>query len=244
MLVYLDAWLNGCVAIERTINASKGINFDKKKSRRVARLIIIILAIFIMGTIIHEPLHRDLFQYTTERYQSGQDVNRINESMEYENWTNKTTGSRYLIENYVICVISYSRSVEYYNTVILFFHLIVPFIANLFSAFYIIFGTAHRRTTTRTRKTFKEQVFEQLSVHKQLVISPMILLLLSLPRLIFSLVSGCVNSSDNLWLYLFAYLISFTPSMLIFVVFVLPSQLYMKTLKESLTKCIRWAHRI
>ena len=73
---------------------------------------------------------------------------------------------------------------------------------------------------------------KQFNEHKQLVISPIILLLLSLPRLIISLVSGCVDVSDYPWLYLCAYFISFTPPMLIFLVFVFPSKLYMNTFKE------------
>ena len=29
--LYFDGWLNACVAIERTVNVSKGVTFDKKK---------------------------------------------------------------------------------------------------------------------------------------------------------------------------------------------------------------------
>jgi len=55
-----------------------------------------------------------------------------------------------------------------------------------------------------------------------------------------SLVSGCVDPSENPWLYLSGYLVSFTPPMLIFTVFVLPSELYRKTFKDSIT---RWRQR-
>jgi hypothetical protein len=135
-------------------------------------------------------------------------------------------------ERYVWCITRYSSSIQDYNTAILFFHLIAPFIANLFSALFIIFGAARQRSTARTDHTFKEHVREQLSEHKQLIISPVVLLVLSIPRLIISLLPGCVKTSENLWLYLSAYFISFTPSMLIFLIFVVPSELYMKTFKE------------
>jgi hypothetical protein len=42
LFLHLDGWLNACIATERTVNVSKGINFNKKKSRRMARWIILI----------------------------------------------------------------------------------------------------------------------------------------------------------------------------------------------------------
>jgi hypothetical protein len=246
--VYLDAWLNACVAVERTVNVSKGVNFDKKKSKRIAQWIIIILPFCIMGTIVHESLYRDLFEYQTEKYKSKEYEGetsqweeyerRTNNSEKYERWTNDS--EKFETEKHVWCVTRYSRSVQNYNTAILFFHLVVPFIANLFSALFIIFGAAQRRSVAQTKQTYREHVCEQLSEHKQLIISPVILLVLASPRLLISLLSRCVNAASSPWLYLFGYFISFTPSMLIFVVFVLPSELYKKKMKESLT---RWRGR-
>ena len=236
LFVYLDTWLNACVAVERAVNVAKGVNFDKKKSKYIARWIIIFLPFCIMGTIIHEPIHRDLFEYQTEIYKSLQyktqvKGSRANESQKYET------------ENHFMCVTRYSPSVQNYNTAILFFHLIVSFAANLFSALFIIFGTARQRSFTRTKQTYREHVVEQFSEHKQLVISPVILLGLALPRLIIALLSGCVNASNKVWLYLLGYFISFTPSMLVFTVFVLPSDLYRKTFKQSIQSWRRQTHR-
>jgi len=231
--LYLDGWLNACVAIERTINVSKGVKFDKKMSRRAARWIILILPIFIMGTIVHEPIHHELFEYTTPKYNSININNNLTMNISMENDTNV----EYENEHNVLCVIRYSRSVQTYNTITLFIHLVVPFVANLFSALFIIFGTARRRSTAKTnKKSFKEHAVNQIREHKQLLISPFILLLLALPRLIMSLVSGCVDPSEDPWLYLCGYFISFTPPMLIFTVFVLPSELYRKTFKDSITR--------
>ena len=230
LCLYLDGWLNACVAIERTVTVSKVVNFDKKKSRHAARWIILILPIFIMGTLIHEPIHHELFEYTTYEYNPINISNNLIMNMSVEN------------EHNVLCVIRYSRSVQIYNTITLFIHLIVPFLANLFSALFIIFGTARRLSTAQTnKKSFKEHAANQIREHKQLLISPFILLVLALPRLIMSLVSGCVDPSENPWLYLCGYLISFTPPMLVFTVFVLPSELYRKTFKDSIT---RWRQHI
>ncbi|CAF1418907.1 unnamed protein product [Adineta steineri] len=213
LFLYFDTWLNACVAIERAIHVYQGIHFNKEKSKRLARWIIFILPFCITATIIHEPLHRDIFEH-----QVKDDLDKTK-----------------IIERNSWCAIQYSRAVQDYNTAILFVHLIGPFIANLFSALFIIFGTARQRSLAQTSQNYIAHIREQLSEHKQLVISPAILLILSIPRLIISLLSGCVKVSDKPWLYLSAYFISFTPAILVFVVFVIPSKLYRKTLKQSLS---------
>ncbi|CAF3536877.1 unnamed protein product [Adineta steineri] len=225
--VYVDTWLNACVAVERAVNVSQGVRFNKIRSKRIARRINIILPLFVIITIIHEPIHRHLLEYTTEKYTSQQ----------YDYLTNQTNNTdKYEMEYHTLCVINYSSSLQDYNTAILFFHLVTPFIANFISAFYIVFGTARQRSITRTKQTYIRHILEQFIEHKQLIISPLILLILSMPRLIISLISGCVDVSNNPWLYLSGYFISFTPSMLIFIVFVFPSKLYMKTFRDSFQK--------
>ena len=211
LALYLDGWLNACVAIERTIAVARGVNFDKKQSRSVARWITRFLPFVIMGSIFHEPLHRQLFD--DPQMQS------------------------------VWCVTQYSSSVQYYNTIILFCHFIGPAAANLFSALFIIFGTVRQRSMTRVQGTYTEQLRRQLREHKQLLISPLILVLLSLPRPIISLLSGCVDVSTLPWLYLSGYFISFIPSVLVFAVFVLPSGLYKRQFRESLKRLQRRLYR-
>jgi len=192
------------------------------------------LPIFIVGTLIHEPIHHELFEYTTQKYNPIDINNNSTMNVSMENDTNVGYENEYN----VLCVIRYSRSVQTYNTITLFIHLVVPFFVNLFSALFIIFGTARRRSTAKTnKKSFKEHAANQIREHKQLLISPFILLLLAVPRLIMSLISGCVDPSENPWLYLCGYFISFTPPMLVFTVFVLPSELYRKTFKDSITRC-------
>ena len=209
LALYLDSWLNACVAIERAIAVSTGVKFDKQRSKRIARYLILVLPIIIIASLIHEPLHRQLFD------------DREMESV----W----------------CVTRYSSVVQNYNTVILFIHFIGPAAVNLFSALFIIFGTVRQRSATQVGSSYKEQLLRQLREHKQLLISPIILVLLSLPRLIISLLSGCVDISSHSWLYLSGYFISFIPSVLVFAVFVLPSGLYKKQFRESAK---RWRRRL
>jgi hypothetical protein len=200
--LYTDNWFNGCVALERSMTVYKGVNFNKMLSKRIARWTIIILPLFIMISIIHEPLYRDLFDDTDEQ----------------RFW----------------CVFQYSFSVQIYNTIILLFHFLGPFCANLFSALFIIFAGARRRAVTHKRQTYNQHLRQQFKEHKNLIISPIVLVILTIPRLIISFSSGCVKVSYNAWLYLLGYLVSFIPSMSIFFVFVLPSEFYKEQFKEAI----------
>ncbi|CAF1272191.1 unnamed protein product, partial [Adineta steineri] len=222
LFLYLDGWLNACVAVERAVLIFKGIKFDKKKSKSIARRTILILPFCIVGTLTHELAFRRLFEY--EPVPDITDTSRTNEDT---------------IKRYVSCITRYSPTVQDYNTAVLFFHLVGPFIVNLFSALFIIFGGAQQRSVARTNQNFKEHIQEQFREHKQLIISPIVLLILSIPRLIISLLPSCAKTSENLWLYLGAYFISFTPSMLIFLIFVFPSELYMKAFKQSMIRIRR-----
>jgi hypothetical protein len=54
----MDQWLNACVATERAYIAIKGTRFEKKKTKRVAKFVIIILLINNAATFIHDPIYR------------------------------------------------------------------------------------------------------------------------------------------------------------------------------------------
>ena len=229
LCLYLDGWLNTCVAIERTINVFKGVGFNKDRSKHVARRVITILPILIFVTIIHEPVNYSWISYDIPKYKFV-----MGNSIEHDNAKNGSFV--YTTEYRVLCIIRYSRSVQTYNTFVLFFHLVAPFVANLLSALYIIFGTAGQRSVARSKLNYRQYVLKQMQEHRQLLISPIILLVLALPRIIISLISECVDPSSNPWLYLIGYFISFMPPILTFIVFVLPSKLYRKIFKEAMMK--------
>ncbi|CAF1535820.1 unnamed protein product [Adineta ricciae] len=222
LFFYWDAWLNACIAVERAITVYHGVNFNKAKSKRYARWIIFILPFCIMATIIHEPLYRQIFTYDMRNVMLIESMtDDIAETIEDRNtW----------------CTTSYSQSIQDYNTGSLFVHLLGPFITNFLSALFIITRSARRRVEVQKQQTYKAHIREQWQEHKQLVISPTILLFLSTPRLVISLLSGCIQLSDHVWLYLSAYFISFLPSILIFIVYVIPSTLYRNTFKNSRLK--------
>ncbi|CAF1114617.1 unnamed protein product [Adineta steineri] len=203
--LYMDNWLNACVALERFMTVYTGVRFDKLLSKRSARWVIIILALLIPISIIHEPLYRNLAE----------------DKHEQRLW----------------CVILYSPSVHTYNTIISFFHFLCPFCANLFSAVFIIFHGARQRARLEPRLTYRQHLSKQFAQHKHLIISSILLVILSIPRLIISFLSGCVKASHNSPLYAAGYLVSFVPSVSVFIVFVLPSEFYMKQFKKAISSC-------
>ena len=204
--LYMDRWLNACAGMERAFAIIKGTHFDKTKSKKVAKYIIFILTLLMLITNIHDPIHRRLLD----------------------------DGNDYDDEKRIWCIISYSSGLQIYNTFLNMFHFFIPFILNIISAVIIIVMTARQRTHRGNDQSYRRILREQLYEHRHLLIAPIILVILALPSLIISLVSNCIKSSGNSWLFLFGYFVSFIPPMLCFVVFVLPSKLYKKELRKSI----------
>ncbi|CAM4933749.1 unnamed protein product [Rotaria socialis] len=129
------------------------------------------------------------------------------------------------------CVTNYSPSVGIFDVVINIFHFCIPFAMNCISALVIIYNTAYIRAKSQEKISFKQNLYKQIAVNKHLLISPFILIILALPRLNISFLFGCMKSTHDSWFYLMGPFISFIPSTITFVVFVLPSDLYKKEFK-------------
>ena len=200
--LFIDNWLNACVAIERSITIFKGVNFNKQLSRRLARWMIMILPCLICMSLIHELVYRDLFYDEEEK----------------RHW----------------CILEYSAGMMSYSTLILSFHTLAPFSINIISAFYIITQSARRRVHARHGETFRSNFRRNVKEHRQLIISPLVLATLSLPRVIISSLTECVKTYRNPYLFLFGYFISFFSSITVFIVFVLPSPLYKEEFGKSI----------
>ncbi|CAF3462739.1 unnamed protein product, partial [Rotaria socialis] len=137
---------------KRMVTVVKGVNFNKKRSKSIARWAARLLPFVILSTFSHEFIYRGLFD-------------------DYE-------------EQRIWCVFRYSQSIERYSTAIQLFHFIVPFFIYLFFAIFIIFNIARHRSITRIQHTYEQQP----------VVSPIVLVILSFPRLLISLFSGCVKN--------------------------------------------------
>jgi hypothetical protein len=124
------------------------------------------------------------------------------------------------------CQVRYPPAVQIFNSVMLIIHFIVPFSINLFSAIFIIRSGAQQQSIIKKKFTSYQLLRIQLRLHKHLLISPMVLMSLAIPRLISSFTTGCVKSSRTPWLYVAGYYISYVSPMLIYIVYIQPSELF------------------
>ena len=92
------------------------------------------------------------------------------------------------------------------------FHFFIPFIINIISAIIIIIKTARlTKQEFKLNKLINKLLREQFQQHSHILIAPILLIILAIPRLIISFVSGCMKSIDDAWLFLIGYFISFIP---------------------------------
>ena len=137
-------------------------------------------------------------------------------------------------EHRLWCVASYPARVRSWDAVVNMIHFCVPYGMNALSATIVIWKNARSRKRTRVHVSLSAVLSEQAQYHKHLIITPILIIVLSLPRLIISVLSGCVGTGRDSWLYLGGYVVSFIPVMLTFVLFVLPSTLFLSEFKRSI----------
>ncbi|CAF3051659.1 unnamed protein product [Rotaria sp. Silwood2] len=201
----MDQWLNACVAIERAITVIKAARFRKKKSKQAAQIIIVLLFIFMIGTSIYDPFYRRLID------EENEDIKRM--------W----------------CIVTYPSRLKTFNSIVHSFHFFAPFILNLISAIILITKKSHQQSKVRRNIRFIDAFKKQIQQHKHLFTAPVALVILAIPRLILSFVLKCMTSTNDSWLFLIGYFISFTPPMLTFVVFVVPSRFYKEQFHRSIS---------
>ncbi|CAF1500164.1 unnamed protein product [Adineta ricciae] len=205
----MDQWLNACVSIERAITVIQGIRFVKKKSKQLAKKVVTGLLILIVLTSLHDPIYRRLFE---EKNEIDEEKKRI--------W----------------CIVKYSPKLQIYTRVVNTFHFFVPFLLNLISSVLLIIETSRQKLRLSRDQTPKEVLHEQIREHQHLLIAPIVLFLLALPRLILSYISKCMSSSKDSYLFLSAYFISFLPAMMIVFIFILPSKFYRNEYQKSISQ--------
>jgi hypothetical protein len=215
-LVQTSEWLFACVAVERALIVIRGVNFDKTRSKRAAKWVVLVVFLCTIITSIHEPIHRNMLEDAEE-------------------------GRRWCIIRYTIETAS---MFTLYSTIMNIVHFIVPFSINIISALIIIITATRRRSAAQKQSTFYSNLCDQLSQHKHLLISPLGLVLLALPRLLLYFLLDCLKSiHDSVTLFLIGYFFSFIPPLLTFVVFIFPSKTYMTDFKSAINSITRCIHR-
>ncbi|CAF4262485.1 unnamed protein product [Rotaria socialis] len=142
------------------------------------------------------------------------------------------------------CVAQYSSTLKIFDGVMHVFHFSTPLIVNLGSAILIIILIARRHRVVHRQHADYKHLRQQLLQHKHLILSPIILALVSVPRLVGSFLSGCMESFRDTWLFLTGYFISMTPWLVTSVIFIWPSVMYKnelrRILKRSRTTVVRY----
>ncbi|CAF4734336.1 unnamed protein product, partial [Rotaria sp. Silwood1] len=164
-----------------------------KKSKRIAKKIILFLIIFSIVSNIHESIHRRL----------------LDDIEEERTW----------------CQVRYSPMMQIFNSIILIIHFIISFSINLFSSMFVIKSSAEQQIKINNKHTF-HQLYIQFQLHEHLLISPLVLMLLAITRLISSFTTGSIKSSRNPWLFILGYYISYVSPMITFIIYIISSDLF------------------
>jgi len=205
----LDQWFNACVASERALTTIQGAKFNKKKSVIMSKRIICFLIISVVLTSIHDPISRHVIIEDNENEDQYQ-IKRI--------W----------------CIVRYGSTLEVYNSFIHTVHFFGPFLFNFISSIILIVKKSRQQQTLHPDQSYKTILRKQFQEHKHILIAPLVLVILALPRLILTYIRTCMQSESDAWLYLCGYFISFVPPMLTFVIFILPSKFYKKQFRQTI----------
>ena len=212
-LVY-NQWLNACVAIERALTVRQGPKFVKSQSQRTAKVLVWLVLSIITCSYIHDPINRGLII----------EENNFDETKR------------------IWCIVSYSSPIQIYHYFIHSLHFICPFIINILSAMILILQKTRQQKKTQIKRTFREIFQEELHKLQHLIIGPIVLIILQIPYLLLTFLSKCMKSTDDFWIFLIGYFISFIPSMLTFIIFILPSKFYKKQFQKTLQQCRKYIH--
>lgn len=106
----------------------------------------------------------------------------------------------------------------------------------MISALVLIITQSRQKAKVKQDQSYKEHVRKVYRDHRHLLIAPVVLVILAVPRLIISFVWKCMQSANDSWLFLVGYFISFIPPMLTFIIFVLPSKFYRQEFGKSIQR--------
>ncbi|CAF1580370.1 unnamed protein product [Adineta ricciae] len=211
-------WLTVCISIERTYTLIKDVHFTKRsalKTLKISRWISFIVLLFNGLLTLHRPFYFELVDEPT-----------INGGKQGHPW----------------CILDFkSTSWDSYEKFINIFQLIIPMILNLGSIlFFLLYKIKHELTILR-KNYQRNRLFilkEQILKYKLLIISPIVISILEIPRLILTFVLSCIQYKWQRYIYLISYIISFLPLTAILFIYVMPSPKYSKEFKSNLRRKI------
>ena len=204
-------WLNACVAIERTWAVRRPLKYSLLKSKRLAK--------WIAGCVL----------FTVALISSPELIFRrmVIDTHDEQAWCVLTLNAD---RPTLLALYSISNLALF----------LLPLVINLASSFIIIRGTLRSKQQATSKNppvapiVTKSEILrmrlqalkKQISKHKHILIAPILLGLLALPRVVLAFVFVCTKLDRQPYLSLIAYCITFLPSMSVLFAFILPSHAY------------------
>ena len=199
-------WLTACIATERMFIVTCGVNFDKKLSTKISKMIITIIILVNLGASLHEPFRRQIISDPRS-------------------------------SSHTWCVEKFSSAfLEMYQVVLNIVHLIGPFTANFLTTMVLTYKLSKQKSASLIGADSEKDwnaILKQIRKHSSFIISPLLLLMATMPRLIFVFAFACVTESWKRNTYLMSYVVACLPYMAVSFIYVYPSQHYTGELKSS-----------
>jgi hypothetical protein len=141
-----------------------------------------------------------------------------------------------IVDDSLICVTNLNTNfLSIYNRLSTLIHYLVPFCIQVIAITLLIVFVARSRTkTTSGKMTFHQILIKQFQTQKELYLTPIIIILSGLPQTILTFSLACTEL--KIWqrhILIIAYLLSYTPQVLGFILYVLPSTTYKKEFSET-----------
>ena len=145
----------------------------------------------------------------------------------------------YTTANITACVTNYNQTlISVYNRINVLLHYFAPFLIQTISITLLILQRARSRARLRGNKkeTFVSLLKKELKRQKELYITPMIIILSSLPQIILSFSYACTELKESWQRYtlLTTYFVSYTPQILGFILYVLPSATFKQEFQQTM----------
>ena len=128
----------------------------------------------------------------------------------------------------LVCIVEYTNSIwSTIKTTTLFCNHLIPFLLNTYAT-WVIIRTVARSKANVNRSEYRREIWRQIRDRYEQLLCPTIMILCSIPHLLVGFLVRCYDLDRVIRrkLIIFAYLISFIPQMLTFVLFILPSKNY------------------
>ena len=126
-----------------------------------------------------------------------------------------------------------------YEKCINIIHLAVPLVLNLLSILLFLLRRikSELRTTLRKNKSSKFLILKELlSKYQHLLIGTGIIIILEIPRFVFTFALSCIEHTWQRYAYLTAYLMSFLPLTGILFIYIIPSPKYREQLRTIMKR--------